>query len=142
MALTLFGTSNCQPKAEERFLETQVESLFDARLSGHESHHRTAGPRVYSGILTVQYEQFVFTPCHTNLQWWVQAADSTHLASRLTELSSSRYGSFLVTWTARLSEPGHFGHLGSYPHDIHVLHIGDIRIARSGDCELSGKGGA
>jgi hypothetical protein len=142
LVLLCTGTTSCDSAREERFLEAEINSLFDARLSGHESYHRTAAPRTLIGVLTVQSEEFSFRPCRGGVRWWVEAAESTHLGDHVKRLSPERVGEFVVVWSARISEPGTFGHLGSYPHDIHVLHIQSIRVAKPGECGVPAVSGA
>jgi hypothetical protein len=95
----------------------------------------------YAGFWTVGFETSAFVPCGSSETWWLSATNESTLPEQLKALAgrevfSSRRNVHLVYLEAigRLSEPGHFGHLGAYPRDLQVSVAKVVRLPSPTDC--------
>ena len=104
---------------------------------------------VYEGFYVSAFERSEFRPCHSNEEWWVTpvpplASDMETLYGSLIKptreiIGEAKVGRIpprkvFVRLHGTPSEPGAYGHLGSYEREFYLDRIVDVRRARGGDC--------
>ena len=102
-------------------------TLALAACNGHGATAR------YVGLYQDSFETQAFTAEGTTQAWWVtfeSEAQGAMTAAKQKNPESPPFGFRLtVEFEGRLSEPGHYGHLGAYPRHLTVTRVLSVKPA-------------
>ena len=84
----------------------------------------------FRGTYFVGDESNGFAPCGKSESWWVNFSDSARETLRSKKITG--WGHWPMRVRGTLSPPGHYGHLGGYPRQLHVEQV--IAIGRPEGC--------
>ncbi len=95
----------------------------------------------YVGHWSMAFEISVFTPCGTREVWWLWPPEDLSqerlrlLREKASEAdAASGQTRLFLRCRGRLSDVGHFGHLGAYERQLVLEEIVDLRPSDAGDC--------
>ena len=98
-------------------------------------------PATFKGLWTLNFEVSAFVPCGSYERWWLGATHESTLHAQLKAVAGE--GSLVehghpqpvyIEVRGRVSEPGHFGHLGAYSRDLEVSAANVVRLPSASDC--------
>ena len=98
-------------------------------------------PATYKGFWTLNFEGSSFVPCGSSERWWLGASRESTLRAQLKAVAGEGFlvehghpQPVYIEVRGRVSEPGHFGHLGAYSRDLEVLAANVVRLPSASDC--------
>jgi hypothetical protein len=86
---------------------------------------------VVSGVVRLGTEESVLIPDGTNEEWWLEGDGGLPEAVKRAHGGSGRYspyGEYRVKVFGFKSEPGKYGHLGSYDRAFYVLETLEVQL--------------
>jgi len=88
----------------------------------------TTHPRAqrFTGLYALSFEMQAFTADGANETWWatLEPQAQAELKAALPADAGPRFGSRIrAEVEGRLSEPGHYGHLGAYPRHLTITRV-------------------
>jgi hypothetical protein len=108
-----------------RLAEVDAEALKDF------STNPTGTKEVISGVVRLGMEECVLIPDGTNEEWWLEGDGGLPEALKRAHGGSGRYspyGEYRVKVFGFKSEPGKYGHLGSYDRAFYVLETLEVQL--------------
>jgi hypothetical protein len=75
----------------------------------------------YRGVFHVGDERNAFEPCGKNESWWIDFSDPARETLRANKITG--WGRWPMRVRGTLSPPGHYGHLGMYPQQLHLEQV-------------------
>ena len=63
-------------------------------------------------------ERIAFKACGANESWWIDFSGAARESLRANKITG--WGQWPMRVRGTLSTPGHYGHLGMYPRQLHV----------------------
>jgi len=75
----------------------------------------------FRGTFVVGDERNAFEPCGKTESWWIDFSDAARETMRANKITG--WGRWPMRVRGTLAPPGHYGHLGMYPRQLHVHEV-------------------
>ena len=102
---------------------TRIAAVVALALAACTTH---SGSQRFTGLYALSFETQAFTAYGTNDTWWatLEPQAQAELKAALPANAGPRLGSRIrAEVEGRLSEPGHYGHLGAYPRHLTITRV-------------------